>query len=239
MRGGRALKAPSPAEGATQICSGQTEGLTDFPIQRIAQQINLDQDQQALLDELRASTTEAFEILRAACPNDLPSTPTGRLVAVHSRVEAMLQAVRVIELALQNFYGSLSDEQKERLNALDAENIATAENRNPDPAQQCGGESQAANLPITTIEQMLRLSDVQQTTLNALKEASVKAGDILKANCPNEPTLTPPARLAQLKQRLEAMMLVVDMVQPALANFYSSLDDEQKARFNRFGMRAP
>jgi hypothetical protein len=41
-----------------------------------------------------------------------------------------------------------------------------------------------------------------------------------------------------MKRRLEAMMGVLDAVQPALANFYGSLDDEQKARFNRFGMRA-
>ncbi len=236
---GRSMRAATRAGGATQICSGQTEGLTDFPIQRIAQQVKPGQDQQNLLDDLKAATAEALNILQAACPSDLPSTATGRLAAMRSRVEAMLQAVRVIDPALQKLYRSLSDEQKERLNALDAENLATAENRQPDPAQLCGGEAQAANLPITMIEQALRLSDAQQANLNALKEASANAGDILKANCPNEPTLTPTARLANMEQRLEAMMQVLDTVQPALVNFYGSLDDEQKARFNRFGARAP
>jgi LTXXQ motif family protein len=236
---GRSMRAATRMEGATQICSGQTEGFTNFPIQRIAQQVKPNQDQQALLDELKAATAEALDILRAACPSDLPGTPTGRLAAVRSRVEAMLQAVRVIDPALQKFYRSLNDEQKERLNALDAENLASAENRQPDPTQLCGGEAQAASLPITMIEQVLRLSDVQRANLDALKEASVKAGDILKANCPNEPTLTPPARLDHMEQRLAAMMQVLDTVQPALVNFYGSLDDEQKARFNRIGVRAP
>jgi hypothetical protein len=236
---GRSMRAATRAGDATQICSGQTEGLTDFPIQRIAQQVKPDQDQQALLDDLKAVTAEALEILRAACPSDLPSTPTGRLAAVRSRVEAMLQAVRVIDPALQKFYRSLSDEQKERLNAVDSENLATAENRQPDPVQLCSGGAQAANLPITMIEQVLQPKDAQLTNLNALKEASVKADDILKTNCPNEPALTPTARLAHMKQRLEAMMQVLDTVQPALVNFYGSLDDEQKARFNRFSVRAP
>jgi len=86
---------------------------------------------------------------------------------------------------------------------------------------------------------VVHLSDAQQTNLNALKEASVKAGDILKANCPNDPVLTPTARIARMKQRLEAMMQMLDTVQPALVNFYGSLDDEQKARFNRSGVRTP
>jgi LTXXQ motif family protein len=86
---------------------------------------------------------------------------------------------------------------------------------------------------------VLRLGDVQETNLKVLDEASVKAGDILKANCPNEATRTPTARLSQMKRRLEAIMQMVDTVQPALVNFYGSLGDQQKAGFNRLSMRAP
>jgi hypothetical protein len=88
---------PAALPAGTQICSGQTEGLTDFPIQRIAEQIQPDKSQQPLLDNLKAVTAEALGILRAACPGDLPSTPTARLAAMRSRVEAMLQAARVID----------------------------------------------------------------------------------------------------------------------------------------------
>jgi LTXXQ motif family protein len=237
--GRRSLRAATLAEGAGRICSGQTEGLTDFPIARIAQEVKPDQDQQPLLDDLKAVTAAAVEILRTACPSGLPSTPTGRLAAVRSRVEAMLQAVRVIDPTLQKLYRSLSDEQKERLNALDAEHRATAEDRQPDLTQLCGAAAQADNLPLAMIEQVLQLSDAQQTNLNALKGASLKAGDILKAGCPSQPTLTPTTRITHMKRRLEAMIHVLDTVQPALVNFYGSLDDEQKAQFNRFGVRAP
>ena len=104
--------------GAPQICTGEAAGLTDFPIERIAQQVQPDQEQQRLLDDLKAATAKAVEILRAACPTELPSTPTGRLAAMRQRVEAMLQAVQVVRPALEKFYGSLSDEQKERFNRL-------------------------------------------------------------------------------------------------------------------------
>jgi LTXXQ motif family protein len=231
--------APSRTASARQICSGQTNGIADFPIQRIAEQVKPDQDQQALLDGLKAATGQAVDILQAACPSDLPSTPTGRLAAQRSRVEAMLQAVRVIDPALQRFYGALNDEQKARFNGLDAERLAAAENQPPDAAELCGGAAQAADLPFGSIEQALRLNDAQRTSLNAVKESSVRAHDMLKPNCGGEPALTPTARLAQMKQRLEAMLEVLNTVQPPLASFYGSLDDEQKARLNRLGVRAP
>jgi hypothetical protein len=55
----------------------------------------------------------------AACPSELPSTPTGRIAAMRARVEAMLQAVQVARPALDKFYQSLSDEQKEWFNVID------------------------------------------------------------------------------------------------------------------------
>ena len=46
---------------------------------------------------------------------------------------------------------------------------------------------------------------------------------------------TPPARLATVGQRLAAMLQGVETMQPALADFYNSLSDDQKARFNSMG----
>jgi len=125
------------AGGATQICSGETQGLTDFPIQRIAQQVQPDQNQQALLDELKAATQQAVEILRSACPTELPTTPPGRLAATRQRVEAMLRALQAVRPALDKFYAALTDEQKQRFNALDAATVA-AGSQTPDVAQACG-----------------------------------------------------------------------------------------------------
>jgi hypothetical protein len=38
-----------------------------------------------------------------------------------------------------------------------------------------------------------------------------------------------------MEKRLEAMLAAAKTVQPALANFYNALSDEQKARFNTLG----
>ena len=41
-----------------------------------------------------------------------------RIDAMEQRLKAMLHAINIVQPALQNFYGSLSDEQKERFNRL-------------------------------------------------------------------------------------------------------------------------
>src|SRR5712672_2814246 len=168
------------AGGATQICSGETQGLTDFPIQRIAQQVQPDSNQQALLDELKAATQQAVEILRSACPTELPTTPPGRLAATRQRVEAMLRALQAVRPALDKFYAALTDEQKQRFNALDAA-TAAAGSQTPDA---CGQGTSALEQPISRIEKVLHLTAAQEAAFKELKDASAKAGDSLAQNCP-------------------------------------------------------
>lgn len=236
-RTGRSSRVAALTGDATQICNGPTTALADFPIRQIAQQVQPNREQQVLLDDLRVANSKALDELRTACPADLPSTPTGRLAAMRGRVEAMLQTVRYIAPALEKFYQSLNDEQKERFNALDAE-AAAAVNQQPDLAQLCGRRAQATTFPMARIERALRPSGQQEIALKALGDASAQTGEMLKTNCVSDQPLTPTSRLAIMENRLETMLRVLDTVQPALANFYGSLSDEQKAKFNRLDGRS-
>jgi hypothetical protein len=100
----------------------------------------------------------------------------------------------------------------------------------------CGDDSRdIAGLPIDQIQQAIQPNDVQRAALDDLANASVKAAEAIKAACPTQISLTAPARLAVMQQRVEAMIAAVGMVQPALDKFYSLLNDEQKARLNAIG----
>jgi hypothetical protein len=232
-----------PPVGAGEVCTGQENGLADWPVGRIAEQVQPDASQQDLLGKLKDATTRAVQVLQSACPTDLPATPTGRLAAVRQRIDAMLQAVRIIRPPLEAFYQSLSDEQKERFNALDIAGVAastasrtkvTAGRQPPDLSQVCSGQTaQVTNVPIDRIDQVLRLDQSQRSALEDLNKASAAAADLLSRNCPQDDSLTPPGRIAAMEQRLNAMLQALDTVQPALAKFYNSLSDEQKARFDR------
>jgi hypothetical protein len=226
----RRMTTAASSGASSRICTGQAQGLTDFPLERIAEQVQPNQDQQHLLGDLKAATAKAVDILQAACPTDLLSTPTGRLDAMRQRVDAMVQAVQMVQSPLETFYQSLSDEQKERFNALDEGNETTNQ---PDIARLCGRSgSQVASLSMQQIKRSLSLSDAQDAALGELNDAEAKAADLLKTDCTAQQALTPTGRLAAMEQRLEGMLQALDTVQ-ALAKFYDSLSDEQRARVDR------
>jgi LTXXQ motif family protein len=229
---------PAAAGGSDRICSSQAAGVTDFSIQRISQQVNLDQKQQARLDDLKAASTEAVKILQAACPTELPSTPTGRLAAMRTRVDAMLKAVQTVRPTLEKFYASLSDEQRERFNALD-QSQQTASTQPAEIDRLCKRREAASHtLPIDRIERTLHLNADQDASLKELDQTTAKAADLMQANCQPAQTLTPTGRLAAMDNRLGAMSQALRMTETALNKFYGALTDEQKAQFDRMSIRA-
>jgi LTXXQ motif family protein len=229
----------SQSAGADRICSGDAKGVTDFAIEKIAAQVNPDQSQKDLLDTLKAASVKAVDILQNACPGELPSTPTGRLAAMLSRVDAMLKAVETVRPALDAFYQSLNDEQRERFNALDqGEQAARAESRT-DLNRMCQGQTTTkSDLPVDRIQRTLHLNADQGDRLKALDAATIDSAKMLQAQCQPEQTLTPTGRLAAMEDRLRTMSKALETTQAALNRFYGSLNDEQKAQFNRMNIRS-
>jgi hypothetical protein len=92
--------------------------------------------------------------------------------------------------------------------------------------------SRFAQRRLAHIEQAVKPTDAQRAAFEDFKTASVKAADIVRAACPTERSLTPTGRLEAAEKRVEARLQAIRTVRPALDNFYRSLSDEQKARFN-------
>ena len=224
-----------PGRRAVEVCSNQAPELTDWPIERISEVVQPTDAQRPALDELKAASAKAIEMLQSACPQDLPSIPTGRLAAMESRLQVMLAAVQTVRPALERFYKSLSDEQKARFNAIApaAGDADAAGKDRRDLTKFCDERSPgAADLPIDRIGQAVQPTPVQRPALDELKDASVKAAEGLKVSCPSYQTLTPTGRVEAMEKRLDATLGAVKTVGPALVKFYDSLSDEQKARFN-------
>jgi hypothetical protein len=219
---------------AADVCSDDATQLADWPIERISEVVQPTDAQRPALDELRVASAKAIDMLKAGCPKDLPSIPTGRLAAMESRLQVMLAAVQTVRPALERFYQSLSDEQKARFNAVAPgdDPDAVAKDRR-DLTQFCDEKTPGVtDLPIARIAQAVQPTPTQRAALDELQDASLKAAQGLKVNCPGYQTLTPTGRVEAMEKRLEATLGAVRAVQPALAKFYDSLSDEQKARFN-------
>ena len=89
-----------------------------------------------------------------------------------------------------------------------------------------------ANLPIEQIRQTVHPEPDQEAALDYLRASSSRASGIIKSVCLSSAPLTPISRLDAAEQRVDATIKALGIVRGGLANFYDSLTDEQKRRFN-------
>jgi LTXXQ motif family protein len=220
------------------MCGDDSPDVAGLSIDQIQQAILLNDPQRAALDALANASVSAAQRIREACPTQMILTAPGRLASMQQRIEAMIAAAATVQPPLEKFYGLLNDEQKAQLNALaeDQRRISAAKKAKGLIAQGCG-VAQPAAMPWPTgeIEARLRPAEAQRASLQGLQDASAKAADMLKASCPADNAVTPPARLAAARKRLETMLQAVKLVSSALADFYATLSDEQKAQFEAIG----
>jgi hypothetical protein len=228
--GGAEAQAAEAAELA-QSCGGFAPGVGALPVDRIEQAVKPTGNQRKAFDDLKAASAQAETILKGSCPSEPPLTPVGRLDALQKRLEAMDQAVDTLEEPLETFSKALSPEQRKALDGL-----ATASG-NPDTKRRnigrCLNEGQEfVDLPAQEIAQSVQPDAKQSAALEKLELVTGKAAEKLRSQCPPRIPKTAEGRLEAMDSRLHETIVAVNEVRPALAGFYDSLSDEQKARFD-------
>jgi LTXXQ motif family protein len=227
-------------ETDTQVlgsCAGLVPEPANLPIERIRQTVHPAPDQEAALDHLRATSSRASGIIKSVCSSSVPLTPIGRLDAAEQRVDATIKALEIVRGGLANFYDSLSDEQKRLFNAMDSSN----ERAWPagDIVTMCSQQAESFDLPVSRIEQVVQPAANQRSAFDELKKATQSATEQLQSSCPSAVPLSPMARVDTATTGLRAVADAIKSIRPALENFYASLNDEQKARFNMMGGPLP
>lgn len=101
--------------GMGMLCNPRAAGLAEWRTERIERLVQPTEAQRAALNDLRTASTKAAEQIAAACPRDLPASAPARLELMEKRMESMLAALKTVRPAFVAFYGTLTDEQKARL----------------------------------------------------------------------------------------------------------------------------
>ena len=221
-----------PAQSASQLCVSAQSLAGGAAIDPIAKAVQPNADQSAKLDALKNAEADAQKTLAASCAAQAPTTAVGRLDAVQTRLQAMIQAADAVGGPLGDFYASLTDEQKAAFNALGQNGQAANAAEAPSLAQLCGPQNAVPVIAVDQIDSAVQPDAKQQTSLAALRDAAGKADDAILASCPKQAPLTPNGRLDAVKTRLQAMSSGVDLIKPPLQEFYASLSDAQKASFD-------
>ncbi len=222
-------------QAVAQSCTDEAAEVTNWPIDQIQAAVQPNQQQSALLDDLGNAIVKASDVIKSHCPTRVSFTPTDRLADEQTRLEGLVQAVNIVQPPLAKFYDSLSDEQKARFNDIGAQTGQPSAQAKQAANPQAGCTESVMAFPTDQIDHTVQPSDAQQSKLQALAAATAKAADLIKASCPSQVPATPPDRLAAEGAHLQAMLQAVQMIRPPLDDFYNSLSDEQKARFNTLG----
>jgi hypothetical protein len=221
-----------------QLCGSDRREIVDLPIDQIAAAVQPTDAQVADLDALGNASMDAAGLIRTSCPTQAAATAPGRLAAMQQRIGAMEKAVDLVQPALDKFYGSLTDEQKARFNALaDDQRRATASKNGGSSVMSNCSVPIALDWPDAVIEDRVHPNDTQRAALQVLQDTSAKVSASLKAACQPGDVLTPPARMSAARKRLDVMLDGIKSVRAALDDFYATLNDEQKAQFEAIGPR--
>ncbi|MDF2118613.1 Spy/CpxP family protein refolding chaperone [Roseiarcaceae bacterium H3SJ34-1] len=99
------------------LCSPRAAGLAEWRVEAIERAVRPTDAQRPALDALKSASAKAAEMIVSACPREVPASPSDRLASMEKRLGTMLEAIKIVRPAFDNFYASLSDEQKQKLSS--------------------------------------------------------------------------------------------------------------------------
>jgi hypothetical protein len=210
-----------------------------------------DETQRRAFEELRSSIANASDALAVDCPKAVPAAPPEMLDALMRAADGLINALDAISPSAEALYNSLNDEQKAHLVADAISDRSSAAN----PAAQrrsrrsSGRASEAAiagpddtcahwanalrDWPVRQIEVSMPLSDAQHAALYDVAASTYRAADRLIASCPREAALTPLARIADSRKRVDALRHAVEAISPTLAQLAGMLSEDQRRRLSQ------
>jgi LTXXQ motif family protein len=89
-----------------------------WPTEEVEARLHPTDAQRTALTALQNASAKAADMLATSCRIDEAATPPARLTAVGKRLDVMLQSVKLVRTALDDFYAMLSDEQKAQFEAI-------------------------------------------------------------------------------------------------------------------------
>jgi hypothetical protein len=160
----------SRAKQADRLDSDQNCGIASmsnslaWPTDEITQRLQPNDQQKAKLAALQDATFKAADSLKSSCRPSNALTPPARLAAAGQRLDAILQAVKAVRAPLEDFYGSLSDEQKAQFEAIGPDrgqkdsnaSLNDDDSQQAAPAARSGGHRRHTRVGVHGVERAVR-----------------------------------------------------------------------------------
>ena len=243
---GSAVQSDSNASGAA--CQDTAATQDNWPAVRVGQTIQVSNAQHDTLDNIQAAVNQSAKTIKGDCadPSALPAPD--RLAALVQTLWTVRDAGMAVRAPLKDFTETLTPAQKASLASKlpqdtqrpDPKNDAKIDPRN-DPKnaamnkqyQACATQNvEESERMVKQIEMQVRPNKDQAASLENLHKVSSDMAKLLMASCAQPIPSDPLARLDVADDQLTAMNYAATTVQIAFNDFYSTLDNAQKARFD-------
>ena len=109
------MRAP---DMAGKLCYAQAQRAPQWPAEQIARAVRPNKEQQERLAALSETSTKMSMMMMGVCPQKPAATPQDRLNVALDWLDNVLLATANVAVAVDDFYASLSDEQKSKLDTL-------------------------------------------------------------------------------------------------------------------------
>jgi len=103
--------------GHGHMCAPGPAGFVEWRLEQLLPSLKLSDTQKSKFDQLKSISAKSVGDLQATCASPTLSTMPARMEAMEKRMEAMLAASKAIRPALEEFYASLTSEQKAQLDS--------------------------------------------------------------------------------------------------------------------------
>ena len=100
-----------------QACAAQNIGSAERLVKEIEMKVRPDKTQTASLEVLHKASSDMAKLLIASCAQPVPGDPLVRLDSASDQITAINYAASTVQIALDDFYGRLSQQQKARFEA--------------------------------------------------------------------------------------------------------------------------
>jgi hypothetical protein len=110
-------KAPDGENKLYQTCASQNIGSAERLIKEIEMKTRPNKDQAASLENLHKVSSDMAKLLIVSCAQATPADPLARLDAADDQLTAINYAATNVQIAVDDFYGRLSNSQKARFEA--------------------------------------------------------------------------------------------------------------------------
>jgi hypothetical protein len=221
---------PAAAGGSLGVCN-LAPAAEEWPAAQIERTVDLNAEQRTALAQLKTAFGEAAVRIKASCRDEAAPSSTDRLRTMQAMLWAVHDAAIQLRAPIAKFYGSLTDEQRQKF-AAPASAQADPRSMTPAAIAKLCGAPQSNESMLRQAEQSLNLNRAQRASLDAFQKKSAEMGQFLMASCLRPVASTPVERIDAAADRLTALIFAASTVNLALNDFYNQLDDGQRSKFD-------